>query len=440
MLLKYFRRIAIIIYGVLTLIILCQISAFASKQTFAYIMLSNGKVLQYRVDTEGKFYPLKPEIYQLNVKAEDMMYSPNMVIDHRGRYAYFSGFSWIYMCKINNDGSLGTLSETKAGSSSDMTFNKSGRFFYVANYSTTGKNISQFSVKDDGTLNPIDPPIVRGLNDLSSFHLATHPIKPYLYVFVATPGIVENNPMILQYKINSNGKLSRLKPFSVPANCSPGKMVFSSDGKWVYISSGNSMYLSYFKVSEQGQLEHKGNISYNGYQRGPDFGYGQLFNGANIVMSSSNKNLFVTDNEWSGLFKFNVNADKKVVFDDSYWVENNRLLSDSDLQRKVRSQITKNKSTSEDTTNDTIAISNAYHEKFISLTSSKLVTESYDGTFYGFGSFGIIRFGVDADGSIIPKDPAFSFTKGRWLAIAKNNDTEGYDVAYPVKFLIVTQK
>jgi 6-phosphogluconolactonase (cycloisomerase 2 family) len=140
-----------------------------------------------------------------------------------------------------------------------MTVDSTGNYAYVADFGNTGTggsyhgDLRQFHVNADGTLTPLTPASVAGVDAPAA--IVAHPTLPYVYA-----GNVTNNTLS-QFHVSADGTLTPLSPATIalPTGAGPASLqfpvAFSMDpaGQYLFVT-GYYNYVGVLKVNADGTL------------------------------------------------------------------------------------------------------------------------------------------------------------------------------------------
>jgi len=123
-----------------------------------------------------------------------------------------------------------------------------GSFVYVTNYGDG--TVSQFRVRHDGTLTPLDPPAVRahGL----AHGLAADPTGRFLYALSARD-FRRRDCVVSQFRVAPDGRLAALFPPRVLVPGTPVSIAVESSGRFAFAFSRQGS-ISQFRIEKDGRL------------------------------------------------------------------------------------------------------------------------------------------------------------------------------------------
>jgi len=232
---------------------------------YAYVASNNsvenlpgvGTISQYSIASTGQLTPLSPPTVYGG-------WAPihSITVDPAGKYAYVAeGCGWsggwigtgaISLYSIAAGGALTRLSEDFVGGCY-VTFDPSGRYCYVGNFSFDGlgAGLAQYVVNYDGTFTPMGNPTVAVIGD--SGPMAIDTAGRYAYLVNSTQGTVS------QYTIGATGELTPMSPDTVATGSGttltfPRSISVNPTGKYVYVANGGDNSASQYTISADGTL------------------------------------------------------------------------------------------------------------------------------------------------------------------------------------------
>lgn len=404
--------------------------ASSRKWAFAFIHLGNSKLIQYSIDSEGKFTEVAP----FGPYADS-----RIITDPKGRFIYVIDGRSIYWYKVTRNNKLARCGRvtSKIFGASRGVFDKSGRFLYLVTYDRYDSSIRRMNVRSDGSLAFSNYRKISIKEDTVA--IAIHPEKPYLYT-LHTPNLFKYEySYIMQFRINENGSLTPLKPRDVHAGSDLAGLAFSHDGRYLYSSQYHYMDIAQFQWKTNGQLKPMGELNYGIPQELPDFmGRMPCFHGANIVAAPNGHGLLVSDDEWRALYSFVIKEDGHLLYDDMYYTDGSKFVRDSKLWKEAEAHPVP-LSEEEKAEGYSSMINKAYYQLTANLTTARLTAAGPNGILYSLSHMGVFRFKVKTDGSLQALGWAIKFPKDWWDKNAKLK-TDGVTLdMYPVnQFTIVS--
>lgn len=397
--------IALLLY-----IFTCSVAFAARKQTYTYLLLSKQTVMQWRVDQSGKFIPLKHPTYAFkDIIASKLLAHPS------GRFVYILGHNEILECKVKSDESLAHLGilQYPCGWTFDGIIDRNGESLYIAGGGFWPQPL-RYRIRKDGSLVLKNKPRLESYRSASD--LALHPSLPYLYNNIYYANDYSYGDVHL-YKLNDKSGPSKGNSLFTTFNCGP--MSFSDDGRFLYCVAHSSMVMTQYKVGANGKLKMKKEVDRWGYAAGPaEDDQGQLIGNSSVLITRSNKTIFVDDANWSGLHRFDLNKKGEIEYTDSYWMKDSKLISDKALYEQTKIELSKQNPP----VTDIERIKDAYNKKVDPLGQPFIITKAPDSSLYAVGSECIAHFILTSNGSIKMKKPAYVFPKDWWIKRTKPNE------------------
>jgi len=209
--------------------------------SYGYVYATNftsGTISQYAIGVDGSLSALSE-----GTVAAQNPYS--IAADPTGHYVYAALAGGIAQFFIQGDGSLGALAPAVVNAVNDPRFvvvDPSGKYVYVANGGSN--NISQFTIGDDGSLNPIASAATIVAGEEPKF-IAMDPSDKYAYV------VNQGSADISQYTINSDGSLSPMVPATVAA-LNPLSIAIDPSTSYAYV--GGESNVSQYSIGPSGAL------------------------------------------------------------------------------------------------------------------------------------------------------------------------------------------
>jgi 6-phosphogluconolactonase (cycloisomerase 2 family) len=203
---------------------------------FLYAMSADTNTLfQFKIGSDGTLTPLAPATAQTPRNLDKLILTPN------GKFAYlgFLDASIPAQYRVNSDGTLTALDLSKTDLSSGLplpSVDPGSRFVYSVAPGPTGVQILQFKIQSDGRLAPLTPAAVQfGITEGTL--LTFDPSGQFAYV----PSSLAD--AIVEYRVGSDGTLADLGSPSIAAGKLPlvGDSVQRSAHKRSVAAGGSGM-------------------------------------------------------------------------------------------------------------------------------------------------------------------------------------------------------